>query len=213
MIQAVVFDFEGTLVDFQWQLAAAEAELRPAFAALGHPVAGNYAQMWNAAIERAPTPAAILALRAAIGPVYDRWDADALSRWAPRAGAGALLRQLADRGIRAAIVSNIGRSALAAGLARCGLGHGLAPVLSRDDVVWMKPQPQGVRAVLAMLGCTPAQALFVGDSLADVAAARTAGVPVAIVRDGESGEAAFAASPPDHLLPDLAAVAALIDGG
>lgn len=213
MIQAVVFDFEGTLVDFQWQLAAAEAELRPAFAALGHAVAGNYAQMWNAAAGQAPTPAALLALRTAIGPVYERWDADALTRWAPRAGAQALLRQLAERGVRAAMVSNIGRSALAAGLARCGLGHGLAPVLSRDDVVWMKPHPQGTLAVLALLGCPPGQALFVGDSLADVAAARAAGVPVAVVRGGECGEAAFAAAPPDHLLPDLAAVAALVAPG
>lgn len=39
------FHFEGTLVDFQWQLAAAEAELRRAFAAHGYATAGNYAEM------------------------------------------------------------------------------------------------------------------------------------------------------------------------
>lgn len=32
---AAIFDFEGTLVDFQWQLKAGEDELRHAFAELG----------------------------------------------------------------------------------------------------------------------------------------------------------------------------------
>ena len=32
---AVIFDFEGMLVDFQWQLKPAEDELRRAFAGLG----------------------------------------------------------------------------------------------------------------------------------------------------------------------------------
>lgn len=211
-IETVVFDFEGTLVDFQWQLAPAEAELARAFAAHGVAVQGNYAQMWNAAVDGAATAAAVHALRTALGPVYDRWDADALARWAPRAGAAALLQALAARGVAAAMVSNIGRSALAAALDRCGLGRGLAPVLSRDDVVHMKPHPEGVRAVLAMRGTDPAQALFVGDSLADVAAARAAGVRVAIVRGGECAAAAFDAMPPDHFVDELAEVEQLVAG-
>lgn len=210
-IRTVIFDFEGTLVDFQWQLEPAQAELRRAFAAQGLAVEGNYAQMWNAAVDRADSAAAVHALRAALGPVYDRWDADALARWAPRAGAAALLQALAARGVTAAMVSNIGRSALAAALDRCGLGRSLAPVLSRDDVVHMKPHPEGVRAVLAMRGIEPAEALFVGDSLADVAAARAAGVRVAIVRGGECAATAFDAMPPDHFVDTLAQVEALVD--
>jgi phosphoglycolate phosphatase-like HAD superfamily hydrolase len=211
MIRTVVFDFEGTLVDFQWQLGAAEAELRLAFAAQGYRVAGSYSRMWNAAADEALPRHRLGLLRAALGPVYDRWDADALARWSPRPGAQALLERLAARGVTAALVSNIGRTALAAGLQRCGLGYALAPVLSRDDVVHLKPHPEGVRAVLAMLGAAPAAALFVGDSLADVAAARAAGLQVAILRGGECDDAAFATAPPDHFVTSLAEVEALLD--
>lgn len=211
MIRTVVFDFEGTLVDFQWQLAPAQAELREAFAAQGHAVSGNYAQMWNAAADQAVAAGRLHSLRAALGPVYDRWDADALTRWSPRPGAAALLQRLAARGVAAAMVSNIGRSALAAGLERCALQRALAPVLSRDDVVHLKPHPEGVRAVLALRGCAPGRALFVGDSLADVAAARAAGLRVAIVRGGECDEAAFATAAPDHFVSTLDEVDALLD--
>ncbi|MBV6411676.1 MAG: HAD hydrolase-like protein [Burkholderiales bacterium] len=110
--KAVIFDFEGTLVDFQWRPAEAEAELRNA-----------------------------------LGPVYDRWDADALGRWAPR--------------------------------------------------------PEGIRRVLAELKVAPEEALFVGDSRADVLAARASGIRVAIVRGGECDEADFAALPPDDFVSRL----------
>ncbi|HMM51710.1 MAG TPA: HAD family hydrolase [Burkholderiaceae bacterium] len=209
-IDAVVFDFEGTLVDFQWRLAEAEAELRRVFAAAGHATSGNYAELWNAAADLAAPRGSLGELRRALCPVYDRWDADALSRWRPRPGASELLRELHRRGIRAAMVSNIGRAALACALGRFDLERWLSPVVSRDEVTWMKPHPEGVRRVLATLNVAPSAALFVGDSRADVRAARAAGMRVAIIRGGECEEAAFASLPPDHLISRFDEVSALI---
>ena len=209
-IRTVIFDFEGTLVDFQWRLAEAEAELRDAFAQQGYAVEGNYARMWNLAADRATAPDRIDALRRALYPVYDRWDGDALTRWSARAGAAALLQRLAERGVAAALVSNIGRTALDAALVRFGLRDRLRRVVSRDDVTRLKPDPQGVAITLAATNTPPAEALFVGDSLADVHAARAAGLRVAIIRGGEAAEADFAAAPPDWLITRLDEVAGLI---
>jgi len=209
-IRTVIFDFEGTLVDFQWRLAEAEAELRDAFAQQGYAVEGNYARMWNLAADRAMAPDRIDALRRALYPVYDRWDGDALTRWSARAGAAALLQRLAERGVAAALVSNIGRTALDAALVRFGLRDRLRRVVSRDDVTRLKPDPQGVALALAATNTPPDQALFVGDSLADVHAARAAGLRVAIIRGGEAPVADFAAAPPDWLITRLDEVAGLI---
>lgn len=209
-IRTVIFDFEGTLVDFQWRLAEAEAELRAAFAQQGYAVEGNYARMWNLAADRATAPDRIDALRRALYPVYDRWDGDALTRWSARAGAAALLQRLAERGVAAALVSNIGRTALDAALVRFGLRDRLRRVVSRDDVTRLKPHPQGVAIALAATNTPPDQALFVGDSLADVHAARAAGLRVAIIRGGEAPETDFVAAPPDWLITRLDEVAGLI---
>lgn len=210
LIRTVVFDFEGTLVDFQWRLGAAETELRRAFAEQGYVVEGNYAQMWNAAADLAAPRGRLEALRAAVYPVYDRWDADALTRWSPRLGASALLQRLADCHVRSAMVSNVGRAALAAALVRFGLQRSLWPVLSRNDVIHLKPDPEGVSAVLAAMKAPPEEALFVGDSLADVCAARAVGMRVAIIHGGESQGAAFAATPPDWMVSRLDEIADLI---
>jgi phosphoglycolate phosphatase len=208
-IAAVIFDFEGTLVDFQWRLAEAEAQLREAFASLGYGTTGNYAELWNAAAEIAASQGRLAALRRDLGPVYDRWDADALTRWMSRPGATELLCELAARGLRTGMVSNIGRASLADALARFGLDRRLAPVVSRDDVDFLKPRPDGILRVLAEWKLAPHEALFVGDSRADVLAARAAGMPVAIVRNGECAESAFEALPPDRMVSRLDEVSAL----
>ncbi|MBE7425984.1 MAG: HAD family hydrolase [Ideonella sp.] len=211
MNRSVIFDFEGTLVDFQWRLAEAEAQLRRACTALGFAAAGNYAELWNAAADTLAPQGRIDELRQALGPIYDRWDADALARWSPRPGARELLRQLDEAGIRAAIVSNIGRAALNGALGRFGIERRFAPVVSRDDVAFMKPRTEGTLRAIAELHTAPEATLFVGDSRADVLAARAAGLRVAIVRNGECDESAFADLPPDRFVSRLDEIAGWIE--
>jgi len=211
---AAIFDFEGTLVDFQWRLEPAEAELRRAFAELGFAgdefSRGNYASMWNAAADSLAKQGRMAELRGALGPVYDRWDTDALSRWAPRAGAAELLRAIVAAGSRAGMVSNIGRRALGEALGRFGYERWLAPVVSRDEVTWMKPRAEGILRVVADWRLAPGEVLFVGDSRADVMGARAAGMAVAIVRGGECDESVFAGDPPEHMVSRLEELAGLI---
>ncbi len=207
--RSVVFDFEGTLVDFQWRLEEAEAELRSAFAAAGHGTKGSYAELWNAAADRAASEQQLDALRRALYPVYDRWDADAATRWSPRPGAAALLEALAAGGVATALVSNCGRAAIDSVLGRFGLDRGFAALVCRDDVRHMKPRAEGLQRALVQLAVPAGEALFVGDSLTDVRAARAAGMRVAIIRGGECADAEFAALPPDFMVSRLEEVAAL----
>ena len=211
---AAIFDFEGTLVDFQLQLEPAEAELRRAFAELGFEgnefARGNYASMWNTAADLLAPQGRMAELRQALCPVYDRWDFDALTRWAPRPGAAELLRGLVTGGSRVGMVSNVGRRALTEALKRFDFARWLTPVVTRDEVTCMKPRAEGILRVLSDWQIAPGDVPFVGDSRADVFGARAAGMPVAIICGGECDEAAFADAPPDHMLSRLEELAGLI---
>lgn len=211
---AVIFDFEGTLVDFQWRLAPAEDELRRAFGELGfsgdefrH---GNYATMWNAAADLLAPQGRMAELREAICPIYDRWDSDALDRWLPRPGAADLLSRFAGKGTRVGMVSNIGRQAITGALGRFSLSELLLPVVTRDDVTHMKPRAEGILRVISDWKIASEKVLFVGDSRADVLGARAAGVPVAIIRGGECLESAFITDPPDHMISNLGELVDLV---
>ena len=213
---AAIFDFEGTLVDFQWQLVPAEDELRRAFAELGFDgdefAHGNYATMWNAAADRVAQQGRIAELYQALYPIYDRWDLDALTRWTPRPGATELLRRLVHAGLRVGMVSNVGRGALGSALRRFDFDRWLSPVVTRDEVTYMKPRAEGILRVLTDWQVATGDVLFVGDSRSDVFGARSAGVPVAIIRGGECDEASFADAPPDHMISRLSEIDELIVG-
>lgn len=213
---AAIFDFEGTLVDFQWQLEPAEDELRRAFAELGFHgdafASGNYAAMWNAAADLLARQGRMAGLRQALCPIYDRWDMDALSRWAPRPGAAKLLSRLVAGGSRVGMVSNIGREALATALTRFDFARWLSPVVTRDELTYMKPRAEGILRVLSDWQVAAGDVLFIGDSLADVFGARAAGMPVVIIRGGECDETAFANALPDHMISQLNELVEFIAG-
>ncbi len=207
MIRCVLFDLEGTLVDFQWKLEEAEAELRRAAAGVlgGGPerFAGlNYAGIWKAAMEAAG-PALGPRMEQTLGPIYDRYDMDAATRWSLRAGAAPTLTRLRELGVPMALVTNVGRKATTRILTRLDIDRGFGTVVTRNDVPRMKPSPEGIHKALSALGATAAEALMVGDSLSDLEAARAAGCRVAIVLGGESTEAAIRAARPDRVLTDL----------
>jgi HAD superfamily hydrolase (TIGR01549 family) len=212
----VLFDMEGTLVDFQWKLAEAEEALRAAVAALGYDRAvlgeENYAGIRRKAMECAPTQEARAAIDQRLAPIYDHYDLDALSRWQLREDAPGLLRELSTRGVRFGVVTNIGRRGTDGALARFGLESAFGVVITRDDVEQLKPDGAGIRRALRALGdAGPLEpALMVGDSLSDLYAARDAGISVAIVAGGETPARTIRAHRPDYCLPRLRDVRELI---
>ncbi len=113
-------------------------------------------------------------------------------------------------GLSVGIVSNIGRAALSQALRGFDLERFVAPVLSRDDVTRMKPHPQGTLRVLSDWQLGADEVLFVGDSRADVAAARSARLAVVIIRGGECDASAFTGNPPDHMIWQLDELIGLI---
>ena len=210
----VLFDLEGTLVDFQWQLVKAEDELRATVGELGFDTAlfrdDNYAAILRRALELSPSPETNLEIHRRLGPVYDRYDQDALSRWSLREGARELLEDLRGCGIRTGLVSNIGRQAVTGALGKFGLEDSIETVVTRNDVTRMKPDGQGLHRAMAELGVNAAHTLMVGDSLSDLGAARAAGAAIAIVAGGESSPADVTAAKPDHQFQRLAQVADLV---
>ncbi len=94
------------------------------------------------------------------------------------------LEGLHGDGVRLAVATNKPQRAAEAILDHFALFPYLGSVVGGDAGVAKKPAPDILLAALDRLGVEPWNALMVGDSMADVASARAAGVAVVIVRGG-----------------------------
>jgi len=189
----ILFDLEGTLVDFQWRLDEAVKEILPVLISSGidigkYSTSPTYAELFNTTRDLTQnwdvkkTDGLFEQLRV----IYDKYDRDALSRWTPYPDTLPLLERLAGAGYRMGVVSNCGASAASRVLARFNLTHYFEITLSRNDVSYIKPSPEGLILSLEKLCVSPDRAIFIGDSINDILAAHRVPMASCFLLGGES---------------------------
>lgn len=214
----ILFDLEGTLVDFQWRLDEAVREILPVLIASGidtrryYSPSPDYAGLFNTTRDLTQDwkPGKSAQLFDQLGVIYDKYDEDALSRWSPYPDTLSLLDTLAASGYRLGVVSNCGARAVHGVLAKFRISDYFEIILSRNEVSRIKPAPEGLILALEQLGVPPDRALFIGDSVNDILAARAVPMHSCFLSGGESqvtgikgGRAAFQISSLSGLIPLL----------
>jgi phosphoglycolate phosphatase len=204
-VDAVLFDFEGTLVDFQWRHDDGVAEAIEMLQSLGFQKDAIRSRRYTTLMQEAMQIAAKIELRPEevrerILEVYDKYDQDALTRWALQPDILVLLDQLKKGGVRLALVSNVGNKALSEALSKLRLEGFFEVCVNRNSVTHPKPNPEGLNFALNSLGVQKEKAVFVGDSLDDVNAAKNAGMRVIIIAGGEHLKEQIVAANPERII-------------
>lgn len=202
-IRAVLFDFDGTLIDSYPAIAASVNHVRSlnGLAPLSVPEVTRH-------VGRGPIH--LLANTVGVGDpqanlaAYRAHHPTVLAsgtRLLP--GARETLARLHARGLRLAICSNKPVAFTRELVALLGLGNWLDAILGPEDVGRHKPAPDMLLAALDRLGVTADQALYVGDMVVDIQTARAAGLPVWVVPTGSDTLEALQAAAPDRCLSSL----------
>ena len=204
----VVFDLDGTLIDSAPDLAEAlnrvlaENGLPPATeASVRHMVGEGAGPMLARGFSAAGRPVGDPppeSLRRRFLAHYADCLADSTRPWP---GVERALEALAAAGRRLAVCTNKPEAMSRDVLEKLGLARFFPVVLGGDSLAVRKPDPGHLVETIRRAGGAPGAAAMVGDSMADVAAARGAGVPVVAVTFG------YTRTPPRDLGAD-----ALIDG-
>jgi len=118
----------------------------------------------------------------------------------PYPGVLAALMDLSQRGFRLACVTNKPQDFTEPLLRALDLSRFFEIVLSGDSLNEKKPHPLPLQHACRELGVPPARTVLVGDSLNDVQAAKSAGMPVVCVRFGYADPAALTKSAPDAMI-------------
>ncbi|OGU32317.1 MAG: hypothetical protein A2X67_01795 [Ignavibacteria bacterium GWA2_55_11] len=92
-----------------------------------------------------------------------------------------ILHELKSSGVKLALFTGKGRHTTAITLEVCGLGKYFDKVVTGNDVMLHKPSGEGIRSIMHDLGVTQEGTFMVGDAVADILAAREAGIRIASV--------------------------------
>jgi HAD superfamily hydrolase (TIGR01509 family) len=188
-LPVVVFDLDGTLVD---SLPATVRCFQDAVApALGRvpPPEEIFDRFGPADQEIVSTWVGPEHAGAALDRLY-RGYAEAWRTTRPFPGVTALLEALLAAGRRLALFTGRGRASTDALLAATRLSRVFAVTVTGEEVPRPKPAPDGILAVLERLGAAAEDAVYVGDTVKDVEAARGARVlPVAALWGSPEPEA------------------------
>ncbi|MFE6195576.1 HAD family hydrolase [Streptomyces sp. NPDC057838] len=138
----------------------------------------------------------------ALGAVHVRRAAEMRGRGHALPGAAAVLAALADRGVRQSVVTGNVRRAAEVKLAVFGLDA----YLRLDEGAYGEDgegRPELLHAALERAGVSAQDAVFVGDTPADVAGGREAGVRVVAVATGRTAASELRAAGAHFVLKEL----------
>ncbi|MDX1613498.1 MAG: HAD family hydrolase [Candidatus Promineifilaceae bacterium] len=171
-LQAILFDFDGTLIDSFPAHLQAYLEM---FNRLGF-------QVTEEELLQAYTPDWFQVYRA-VGLPEDDWELadrywlEAASRHDPELFPGvAPFLERVGRRYRLGIVTSGEQERVQADLARTGISQHFDVLVSGDDVSQTKPAPQGLEIALAQLDVPATVAVYLGDTVADWRMAQAAGM-------------------------------------
>ncbi len=188
-VSLVIFDLDGTLIDSAADLAHAVNGMLTALGREPLQVGEVRAMIGDGMVklvERALAARSLVGVdpAAAHRMVLDRYEAEPVRATVPYPGVRAALEHLRAASVRLAVCTNKPAHLAEAILERLELAGLFARVVGGDSLPFRKPDPRMLEAVLASFAAAPRDALMVGDSEVDAAAAEAAGVPMILMRHG-----------------------------
>ncbi|GAA2392316.1 HAD family hydrolase [Streptomyces glaucosporus] len=183
---AALFDVDGTLVDttylhtVAWWEALRQAGRRVPMSLIHRTIGMGSDQLLKRFLGEDHDPDEAASVSAAHRTLY----AEYWPRLAPLEGAADLLRACAERGWTVVLASSAHGDELEAMRRAVGADDAVTAATSSDDVEASKPAPDLVASALARADVPPDRAVFVGDTVWDVAACERAGVPCVGVLSG-----------------------------
>lgn len=209
-IEAVLFDFDGTLAECSIDFGEMRRRVLALLPQYGDPPVqadGKYilevieeAARWMEARDAAMAAA----FRAAAEQVLLELELDSARRGGLIAGVPECLTALHRAGRKIGVITRNCRAAVQIVLERQPVPCDL--LLTRDDVDRVKPDPAHPRAALARLGVPPERAVLVGDHVSDIHCARAAGLRSIGVLTSTTDRAALLEAGADLVLNSAAEV-------
>jgi len=212
MIEAFLFDLDGTLVTMEFDISCLRKEIAQIFEKYGIPnyvftkpllesLAEVEARLVEKDIDPSPCHNEVLEL-------IQKREEEASKKTSPLPGVKEFLSAMKRKGYKIAVVTRTNRRSALASLERCGLASFVDVLLSRDDVDKIKPHPDHILKAAEYLGCVPAYCVMVGDHAMDIEVGKRVGCITVGVLSGTGTEETLAGA--DYIVNNISEVKSVL---
>jgi len=216
LLSAAIFDLDGTLVDFHFDGVSAKKALLAKIAELNIDADVSEANTTQDIFERVyaslstnGASSRINDVRQELYRVLEHYELQAMPKILLKEKALETL-EILKNDVALALVTNSGRNPASKILTKHGIERFFRVTVTRDDVVRLKPRGDGIAKAVSMLDVDTSEAIYIGDSVYDIRAAKEANVLVAAVVGGVHGTERLIKEEPDMVINDIAAVPSML---
>lgn len=179
-IKAVIFDLDGTIVDFNLDYKASRAEIIQLLIEEGFPKSifstnDNLFDILSKAeifLKNHRKEKKVEKIRKSILSIAERYEMEAARTTSLIPGILEALKALRKMKLKLALFTVNGKNSVNHILRTFNLKRYLDAVITRDDVLMVKPNPVHLKTALNALKVKPKEAIVVGDSVWDMKSAR-----------------------------------------
>lgn len=192
MTLGILFDLDGTLVTFNFDVQGSRKAVLAELSKLGFDTSGlSLTSPTQMVIDAAKAQVAAGSVKAdfervkkRLYSILDDFELESGKSVTAFPGAKEVLASLRSKSAKLAVLTNSGRRASSRILERSSLSGFFDFVLTRDDVDAMKPRPEGLSQAVSLFALPKEKVVYVGDSPYDIMAAKAAGLKVISVATG-----------------------------
>ncbi|MGQ9468639.1 MAG: HAD family hydrolase [Nitrososphaerales archaeon] len=181
-MRAVLFDFDGTVVDLNFKYAESrvaiikvlkESNFDTSIFSL-YDTAQAILEKIKKQIEERSMNIKLSEIKGKIWSIIDEFEIEAINASKLVKETKSILNFLSEKGIRTGLVTNSGRKAVQLALIKHGLSFDV--IVTRDEMDKLKPYGDGIKLALRIINVPTENAIYIGDSINDVLAAKDANV-------------------------------------
>ena len=181
VVEAVIFDLDGTLANFNLDFKALRSEVRSYLMRIGVPASvlnvneSIFEMLTKTEIFIKHNGKAALAfeeVRGQVMAIADKYEMEAASTTSLIPGANGMLKELKRMNIKMGLCTTSSEKAVNYILNRFKIEDFFQIVVARDKVKYVKPHTEQFEIALKALGATSQSTVIVGDSVVDMQSAR-----------------------------------------
>jgi HAD superfamily hydrolase (TIGR01509 family) len=214
--KAVLFDLDGTLIEFKFDVKGSRIAMIDWLAKNGFDTDGLWEMKTQEIMLNVKSQcnrqqnSDYSAVHARLSSILDEYEYKAFAVARPHPGSLKLLKELKSDQIRCGLVTNSGGKPVKTLLNEFGFLPYLACVITRDEVENLKPDPEGVLRAMREMSLSQNDTVYVGDSILDIQAAKEAGIACIALAQGLYKSDDLARRNPDFLIERIEQVTGII---